>query len=235
MIIGLLSDPHYSSATITCGKRYNSLSFEKLRMAFDHFAETGCELVILLGDITDTEPTHEIEADNLRKLSSLMDNYPFRIICLMGNHDSFVFSSDEFYSLIGQSHRPRPITIGNTSLYFIDACYFSDGRHYAPGDSNWKDTFYPHTTALSTDLKTLNGDIWVFMHQNIDPDIPCDHRLSNASELCHIFEENGNVRIVFQGHYHPGNISTHSGIEFITLPAMCENDVMHCIRKHQVH
>ena len=63
------------------------------------------------------------------------------------------------------------------------------------------------------------------MHQNVDKSIQEDHRLSNATELCDIFEKCGKVKKVFQGHYHPGKCSLHNGIEYVTLPAMCtENE-----------
>ena len=62
------------------------------------------------------------------------------------------------------------------------------------------------------------------MHQNIDPQIQPDHRLSNDAEIRAILEESGKVRSVFQGHYHPGHRSHVNGIEYFTLPAMCENE-----------
>lgn len=232
MKTGILTDPHYSSAPVTCGRRYNSRSLEKLRVCFNHFRDNGCETVILLGDITDTEPTHEMELENLRRVAALMDEYPFRIICLMGNHDAFTLTPEEFYGIIGDHRRPRTTAVGCANLLFLDACYFADGRHYAPGDSNWEDTFYPHEEALQKELAKLTEDVHVFMHQNIDPLIPENHRLSNAANIRSILEDSGKVRSVWQGHYHPGHKNTHNGIQYTALPALCENEPLYPIIIH---
>ena len=93
-----------------------------------------------------------------------------------------------------------------------------------PGKSDWTDTFYPDVAGREGLLQGLKGNAYVFMHQNIDPEIREDHRLSNAAEVRAVLEASGKVRKVFQGHCHWGNRSCHQGIEYITLPAMCENE-----------
>ena len=77
----------------------------------------------------------------------------------------------------------------------------------------------------------LNGvELWatkkkyIFMHQNIDRQIPPSHRLFNADNLLKIIEESGKVKTVFQGHYHKGYRSECGGVKYIALPATCEND-----------
>ena len=52
----MFSDAHYSSAAST-GLRLNNQSLRKIREAYACFAEQGCELVVCLGDLIDTEPT----------------------------------------------------------------------------------------------------------------------------------------------------------------------------------
>ena len=225
MKIGLATDTHYSSAEVTCGKRYNSRSLEKLRHAYAFFAENNCDMVILMGDITDTEPTQEMERENLRQVSELMDEYPeMSTLCLMGNHDAFPMTQDDFYAQIGKSRRPRTIKTIGATLIFCDACYFADGTSYAPGDTDWTDTFFPHTKELIDELEAAQGDVYIFMHQNIDPNISEDHRLGNDAEVRKILEASGKVRAVYQGHYHPGCVSEVNGICYTALPAMCENE-----------
>ena len=113
---------------------------------------------------------------------------------------------------------------GASMHVFLDACYFKSGVHYAPGDSDWKDTLYPFTAELESKLAASDVPTYIFMHQNIDPGIREDHRLSNAEELLRIIEKSGVVRAVFQGHYHPGQSSRQGGVDYIALPAMCENE-----------
>lgn len=224
MRIGMWSDSHYSTALITCGKRYNSASLEKIKAAMADFRAQGCDLVLCLGDVIDRETSHEQEIRNLQEVAAVLDEAGLPVICLMGNHDAFSFTPEEFYAILGESRAPRLIQQEGLNLLFIDACHFKTGVHYAPGDSDWTDTYYPYEEQLRQTLNSLTGDIYLFMHQNVDPGIRADHRLSNDDAIRAIIETSGKVRTVYQGHYHPGYQSENHGIPYITLPAMCEGD-----------
>ena len=221
--IGIFTDSHYSGKALTCGRRYNSQSLRKIREAYRCFEGNGCDAVISLGDLIDTEDTVEKEIENLSAIAAVIKESPLRTIALMGNHDAFVLTPRDFYAVLG-IEAPKSTEIDGKQLVFLDACYFKSGVHYAPGDSDWKDTYYPHAAALEAELRALSAPVYIFMHQNIDPAIREDHRLSNSAELIRIIEESGTVKAVFQGHYHPGQESEHNGIRYITLPAMCENE-----------
>lgn len=235
MNIGIFTDSHYSSAEITCGCRYNSRSLDKIREAYRIFAEAGCEMVLCLGDLTDTEKTYEAECENLRACAAVIDASGIPTLCVMGNHDAFVFTEEAFYALIGEPHRPHTVTLGAVTLLFLDACHASDGRHYQPGgDFHWTDTCYPHTDALREQLQACTGEVWVCMHQNIDPAIREDHRLSNAAQIRDILSEFPSVTHVLQGHYHAGNDNTDGGIRYLTLPALCERDTAEAVRIFEV-
>ena len=222
MKIGVFADPHYSSASLTCGKRYNSRSLEKIERALAHFAAEGCELIVCLGDLIDREDEHAREIENLRRVGELFDACPIDIIAMRGNHDGFSFREEEFYAVLGERYRPRALCAEGKHLFFADACYFADGRPYQPGDSDWTNTFFPHIETLKTLLRDTRGVVYVFMHQNIDPAIREDHRLHNDAEVRRLLEESGRVVTVFQGHYHRGADNLWGGIRYLTLPAMCE-------------
>ena len=55
MKLGIFADPHYSSALLTCGRRYNSRSLAKIEAALARFAAERCDLVVCLGDLIDRE------------------------------------------------------------------------------------------------------------------------------------------------------------------------------------
>jgi hypothetical protein len=170
----------------------------------------------------------EEEIANLAKIAEVIKASPLRTVCLMGNHDAFVLTPERFYSVLG-TQPPRSTEIDGKHLVFLDACYFKSGVHYAPGDSDWKDTYYPFSAALGEELSALSAPVYIFLHQNIDPVIREDHRLANGDEIFRIIEESGNVRAVFQGHYHPGQVSVHNGVRYITLPAMCESEAAYWV------
>jgi len=223
MKIGIFTDAHYSSKEITCGSRYNSRSLEKIKLAYNFFEKENCDLVISLGDLTDTEDSHEKEIKNLSEIADVINSSPIPTVSLMGNHDAFSFTVEEFYKILN-CEKPDSMVIDGKKLLFPDACHFKNGKHYLPGDNDWTDTFYPHTKYLKEQISAPGCDVYIFMHQNLDPGIPDNHRLFNADEINRMFGESGNVKAVYQGHYHPGNQNTLNGIRYITFPAMCENE-----------
>ncbi len=230
MKLGIFTDSHYSSAELTCGCRYNNRSLEKIKEAYRIFEDAGCDLVLCLGDLTDTESTYEKECENLRACAAVMDASPIPTLCLMGNHDAFVFTEDDFYDILGQKHRPQTIMTDAAALYFLDACYFADGTHYQPGGGDWTDTYYPHTAELQKQLAVTDTPACIFLHQNLDLAIPQNHRLSNDALIRQILEESGCVTHVVSGHYHPGKESVVNGIRYLTLPALCERETADAVR-----
>lgn len=222
MRIGIFTDAHYSSAEISCSERTNRQSLRKIAEAYDFFLEKKVELVVILGDLVDSEEKHEMEVANLRQIAKILRNSKLPTICVMGNHDAFAFEVEEFYSILGEETRPRDSEAQN--FIFPDACYFANGRHYQPGDSDWTDTFLPNIEELSERLEKCHGAVTVFLHQNLDPNLPEKYRLANDAQVRAIFEKSGKVKRVFQGHYHEGNACEWNGIEYKTFPAMCEGE-----------
>ena len=223
MKIGLFSDSHYSSQTVTCGVRYNSRSLEKIRLAYDRFRTEGCGLAVCLGDLIDREEDHGREIENLTRVAAVIRGSGVPTVCVMGNHDAFAFSPDEFYGVLGGC-RPRTLRAGAAALVFLDACWSESGRRYAPGDGDWTDTWFPGEAGLERELAGISGEAILFVHQNVDPEISEDHRVANAAAIRRIAERSGIVRTVYQGHYHPGHRSVCGGIRYVTLPAMCERE-----------
>ena len=224
MKIGLFSDPHYSSQELTCGNRRNNLSLGKMRRALEYFTAQGCDRVICLGDLTDTEDTKEKEIANMREIAALFGEFAVHITVIMGNHDAYVFTAAEFYALLGGCE-PAPIHEDDVHLLFPDTNYTAAGVKYTPHGFHWDDVGLPDPDALREELAALDGDVYLFMHQNIDPAIPAaDHRLANADTVCALVEDSGKVRAVYQGHFHWGNRSERNGVEYVTLPAMAVYD-----------
>ena len=139
MKIGIFTDSHYSSAAVTCKKRFNSASLEKIAEAYRYFAAEGCGPVICLGDLIDREDDHQKEIQNLTAVSEIIRASGLHTVCVMGNHDAFAFTRDEFYSITGALCRPSlNITSSDGKiLLFVNACYYASGEPYAPGKGKW--------------------------------------------------------------------------------------------------
>lgn len=223
MKLGIFTDSHYSSHELTCGNRHNNKSLTKIREAYAFFEQEKCDLIVCLGDLIDKETSHDKEVENLKEVTKIINESSIKTLCLMGNHDGFAFTETEFYEILANP-KPEQFKAEGKTLLFLDACHFKSGKHYMPGDSDWTDTFYPYTQELKKQIEEAVGDVYIFMHQNIDPNIRQDHRLHNSAEINDILQKSGKVKAVYQGHYHPGMESKHGNIEYYTFPAMCENE-----------
>ena len=228
MKIGIFTDSHYSSKSLTCSKRRNNLSLGKIKYAYELFKKEKCELVVALGDIIDMEESHSLEVKHLREIGQLISSYDIPSMCMMGNHDAFAFEKDEFYQVLG-GYEPKTLNVDDKLLVFLDACYFKSGNHYSPGDSDWTDTFLPNADELGALLNSHSGEVILFIHQDIDPAVQNDHRLFNADDIHKMILDSGKVKKVFQGHFHAGCTSKYGELTYHTLPAVCENEAAYFI------
>ena len=227
MKIGIYSDPHYSSQEITGGNRYNSRSLDKMRGAYRDFEEAGCDLIVCLGDLTDTEDTKEREIANMREIAAFCAACPIPTVVVMGNHDAYVFEPEEFYGLLGGCE-PTDRVVDGKALMFLSANHNPDGSPYHPHAFHWDKCYIP-TEGLAERLEKAVGDVTVFLHQNLDAACPDDHRPRNADEVCRILADSAKVKTVYQGHFHWGADTQCDGIRYVTLPAMCCFDNTHKI------
>ena len=223
MKIGLFTDAHYSSQELTCGKRRNRLSLGKLRDAYAFFAGQGCGLCISLGDLIDKNDSHAADVRHLEEVRAVIASSGIETVCVMGNHDAFTFEREEYYRILGGCE-PSDRTVDGLRLVFADTCYFRNGERYTPAGGDWTDCFLPEETAFLSALSGSGTPAAVFLHHNIDPAVPGDHRLYNADALFEAIRDGKNVKTVFQGHYHPGMRSRCGDVRYVTLPAVCENE-----------
>ena len=223
MKIGLYADAHYSSQALTCGKRRNNLSLGKLREAYAFFAEQGCGLCVSLGDLIDKNDSHADDVRHLEAVREVISSAGIETVCIMGNHDAFTFRKEEYYRILG-GHMPVDRTVGGKRLIFLDSCFFRSGARYTAAGGDWTDCFLPGADAFLRQLREHEEEAVVFLHHNIDPAVPADHRPANADALFAGIRDSKKVRTVFQGHYHPGKSSLYGDVRYITLPAVCEHE-----------
>jgi len=199
------------------------MSLRKIKEAYGHFSREKCDLIVCLGDLIDTEADRRLTVKHLKEIAEVIHSVDIPTVCLLGNHNTYSFEPEEFYSILGID-APHDIFTGGKLLVFLDACYFKDGRHYGPGLCDWTDTYLPNESELFSKLESTNAEVYLFLHQNIDPAVEYRHILYNAQSIREHIAKLGTVKTVFQGHYHPGMRSEYDGIQYVTLPAMCESE-----------
>ena len=224
MKIGVFSDAHYCH-TESFGTRRPSLSLAKIREAMDMFREACVDICICLGDLTDHAPedTKEDVAACFREALALIRSYNIPFYLVPGNHDYLMMTVKEL-SEAGIRIPPYTLSAGGYRFVFLDANYRADGRRFDIAGVEWTDSNLPQGQVdfLKSELENTNEGCIVCVHENLDPLVENHHVIKNAESIRQIIGESGKVRLVLQGHYHPGAERMIDGIPYVTLSAMCE-------------
>lgn len=228
--IGLFTDSHYSTQKITEETRRPDLSETKLWEAVYAFLHNQVSVVICLGDLVNGMDSDADNRANLRVITAPLHKLReagVRVCCIRGNHDAEVFDETEFAELSALETAPLKVSIEGVRFIMLDASFTSAGLPYKKHNIDWTDAYIDNRqlTDLSDQLIQGSRDgesVYMFTHQNLDPNVEERHIISNAEQVRGILEEHGCVRAVYQGHYHKGARNIHNGIQYITLPAMCE-------------
>lgn len=227
MKIGVFTDAHYCKADVLCDTRRPSLSLSKIREAMEAFAREAVDFCICLGDITDHSPsdTKESIAACLREALSLIRSYEIPFFLVPGNHDYLATTRKDFESE-GIKIPPYIHYADGYRFIFLDANYRSDGRCFDTAGVEWTDSNLPEDQLrfLKEALEEATHPCIVLIHENLDPFVDALHIVKNAEEARKVIRESGKVKLVLQGHFHPGAEHTVDGIPYVTLPAMCEGE-----------
>ena len=225
MKLGLFTDPHYSRQELTCSTRRPVLSYGKVREAMEAMA--GCDLVLCLGDLINDCGNSAENRKLLAEMAALLHSFSMPVYCLPGNHDYEAFTLTEFQQITDCLAPPSVLRFCGKTLLFPNASYREDGTPYDGNPVDWTDSCIP-SPELDLLCRTLaepeTEEAYVFLHQNLDPDVEGHHIIRNAPEVRALLSSSGKVKAVFQGHYHPGHENEIDGIRYHTLPAMCEGE-----------
>jgi len=223
MKIGIFTDAHYCHAEALCGTRRPSLSLSKIREAMEAFRAENVDICICLGDLTDHAPndTKEGVVACFREALELIRSYGIPFYLVPGNHDYLMLTGDELLEARIQIP-PYTLSVGGYRLIFLDANYRSDGRRFDIAGVEWTDSNLPKEQCvfLKAALEDTDENCIVCIHENLDPFVESRHIVKNAEEIRKIIK--GKAMMVLQGHYHPGAEHTIDGIQYLTIPAMCE-------------
>ena len=228
MKVAFFTDPHCSPTEIN-GSRRPSLSRGKIIEAMEAFRDAGAEICFCLGDLTDTtdEDTRESVCARIAELSGMIRSYGIPFYLVPGNHDYLLATAEDMLQHGGFAIPPYTLEAGGLRFILLDANYRSDMRRFDVAGELWTDSNLPRQQLeyLDKELAESTLPCVVLVHENLDPTITHqpEHLVLNAAEARAIIARHSDkVRMVIQGHYHPGSDAVVDGVRYLTLPAMCE-------------
>ena len=230
---GIVTDIHYADrATPDNSSRFYKESLRKLSECVDLMNEQDVDFLIELGDFKDqgAEPREEETLIFLNTVEKEFNRFKGPRYHVPGNHDHDSISKQQFLDGISNEGFIRAsncYSFDKNSFHFIvlDANYTSKGIAYDHGNFDWTDAHIPENQLewLKKDLHGNNIPTVIFIHHRLDTP-PADkiYCPDNAAAVRKILEDDGNVAIVFQGHYHEGDICKLNDIYYYTLKAVIE-------------
>jgi hypothetical protein len=227
---GMVTDVHYAEIPDN-GNRTYSQSLVKLQSFVDTMNRLKPDFIIELGDFKDmdTPPVAAKTLIYLNRAEKVFSGFQGPRYHVSGNHDEDCITKQKFLSVIentgiGPDKSYYSFDIRCFHCVILDACFDSSGADYSCGNNKWKDTNIPNSELkwLKNDLKKAHLPVLVFIHQRLDGS--GDYFVKNASTVRRIFERKGNIKVVFQGHYHEGNYQCINNIHYYTVKSLVEGN-----------
>jgi len=222
LTLGLFTDAHYGP--VPYADRDCPGALARMRAALAEFAAAGVPLVVNLGDAVDGGDEKALCAEVREACAA----FPGQVRHVIGNHDVQTLSKAEFLAAIGAPPEPcYSFDAGGVHCAVLDGNCHADGTDFCRGDFYWDEAWISEAQLawLADDL-AMAGDrpALVFCHECLDDYLweggPDPHVVRNAPAAREVLRRAGNVRAVFQGHYHTGRRLEVDGIPYITLPAL---------------
>ncbi|MHC4986545.1 MAG: metallophosphoesterase family protein [Planctomycetota bacterium] len=230
--IGLFADPHCGRGVLA--SRYFGDSPAKLAAAVETFNERGVDFIVNLGDLIDRledDPTDPRQY--VAEARAVVEGFDGPCHVVPGNHDVACLTKSDFLRLAGGAGGASTYAFDHGGFHFVvlDTNHFEDGSDITPETTSedWSDEWLGQTQLdwLADDLAAAGETPTViFTHAELGPRFLDDeerpHAVKDSDVARAIIQSAGNVRAIFQGHNHPGQIAYWADIPYITLHAMCE-------------
>jgi len=230
---GIVTDIHYADRPAPENStRYYNESLDKLSECVELMDEQDVDFLIELGDFKDqgVEPKEEETLIFLETVEKEFSRFKGPHYHVLGNHDHDSISKQQFLDGISNEGFVRAsnyYSFDRNSFHFIvlDANYTSQDTAYDRGKFDWTDVHIPKNQLewLKNDLHRNKMPAVIFIHHRLDT--PPGDRIycpDNADVVRKVLEDAGNVVIVFQGHYHEGDLCKINDIYYYTLKAVVE-------------
>jgi len=217
--VALVTDAHYADKEPAIGRIYRD-SLPKLAAAVDALTNLNPDVAVQLGDFIDS--TGPEDADRLREINAVFEKLPGRRCYVLGNHCLERLSKREYLQIVGQAQSNFSFDCKGVHLVVLDACFTADGKSYDAGHYEWTDSDIPPAQQqwLAADLASTSLPTIVFVHQRLDSPDDARYRVVSDAAVRAILETSDRVKLVVQGHDHPGAFRTINGVAYLTLPSL---------------
>jgi len=218
---GILTDLHYADKP-AAGTRFYRQTPTKLAEAGTTFRKQHAAFAIELGDFIDAADSLDVEKGYLRTIHEAFVKLPGKQHYVLGNHCVYSLTKPEFLGIVDQPRSFYSFDERGTHFVVLDACFRHDMQPYQRRNFQWTDANVPPAQLqwLEKDLGKTKSHTIVFLHQRLD--VGGHYGVKNAAAVRAILENAGNVRAVFQGHYHLNDYREIAGIHYVTMAAMVE-------------
>jgi predicted phosphodiesterase len=225
---GIVTDVHFAAIPDN-GSRTYSQSLAKLQECVDTMNRYKVDFLIELGDFKDMSqpPDEQKTLTYLEQVEGVYQKFSGPLYHVLGNHDEDCISKEQFFSVahsrgIDKEKSYYSYNSGGFHFVVLDANFDSAGNNFDHGSFDWGDSNVPDIELLwlKEDLSKSDNPVIVFIHQLLDGSEP--YQVNNAAQIRTILENSGNVKCVFQGHYHEGNYSEINGICYYTLRGLID-------------
>ena len=219
--VGLVTDLHYADKP-PAGTRHYRETLAKLEEAALQFERDKPAFIVELGDLIDAADSVDVELSYLKSINREFSAIAKDRHYVLGNHCVDILTKEEFLSNIEREKSYYSFDRGGIHFVVLDACFRGDNEPYGRKNFQWTDTNVPQDELewLAADLKASELPTIVFTHQRLD--VSNNHGVKNGADVRKVFESNGNVLAVLQGHSHQNDLKEIGGIYYCTLVAMVE-------------
>ena len=224
---GVLSDIHYSDKD-TLGNRYYRDSDEKLSCSVGVLNSYDLDFVIECGDYIDhLSGTVSQAQTDLAIIEDVYETFSGTRYYVFGNHDLDVLDKEGFISGTAMSDAYYSFEVNNVYFIVLDTCFNSDSDDdpYSEGNYDWKVSYVPpnERTWLQNELDSAGTkDVIIFSHHRLT-DEGGGYGIKNPDAVMSIINSySGDIRMIFNGHYHQNFWRESDSSYHVTVAAIVE-------------
>ena len=233
--IGIVADVHAHDTDSPGESKVMTNYAERLTAFVDAMNAWPADMVIELGDLVNGafvlaasygDPTRIPQI--LDAAVALLSGFDGPVHYVLGNHDLYDLSKDEFLAAVGGDARYYSFDAGGFHFVILDAEYND------PGEDDYDHVFMRVKGRIPThELEWLRDDLArtdmptiVCVHQPIDSEFDeyaGGPPVANNHQVHQLLSESGVVVAVFQGHDHENRHAEIDGIHYVTFAAMVDH------------